>query len=127
MEPASQRRPASAVPSISGLVLSPGARATLVDISTTGLLAECRVVLKVGQAVKVVFEGTFKPQSVDARVVRSSVASMTSGGFRYHVGIAFNTPIAFEDESAPAYGAGNGPPAVAAADPPPPSRVVNRW
>ena len=109
-EPAAQRRPASSVPSISGLVLSPsGGKATLVDISASGLLAECGVALKVGHAVKVTFEGTFTPQLVEARVVRSSVASMTSSGFRYHVGIAFKTPIALEDETPPA------PPAAAAA------------
>lgn len=145
VEPAAQRRPASAVPSISGLVLSPyGGRATLVDISVSGLLAECGVALKVGQAVKVTFEGTFTPHLVEARVVRSSVASMTAGGFRYHVGVAFKTPIAFADDPPPATGAGDARPAVAAAAPPPPasradsrsptvatdpppSRVVNRW
>src|SRR3989442_7578870 len=81
------RRPASAVPSITGLRISPpGFKATLVDISTSGLLAEWGVALKIGEAVTVNFEGTFSPQSVGAQVVRSSVASMTSGGLRYHVG-----------------------------------------
>ena len=49
------RRPASALPSISGLTLSPyGAAATLVNISTSGLLAESGVPLKIGNFVKVI-------------------------------------------------------------------------
>ena len=70
------RRP---VPSIKGLRISPpGFRATLVNISASGLLAEWGLPLKIGQAVTVAFEGTFTPQSVGAQVVRSSIASMTS-------------------------------------------------
>lgn len=125
VEPNARRRPASAVPSISGLVIS-GDRATLIDISVTGLLAECGAALKVGQRVKVVFEGTFIPQVVPARVVRNCVASMGPAGFRYHLGIAFNAPIAFDDD-APESGADSGPATVAAADSPRPSSVVNRW
>jgi len=93
------RRPAPAVPSITGLLISPpGAKANLVDISASGLLAEAAVPLKIGQAVKITFEGTFDPPSAEARVVRSSVAAMTSAGIRYHVGLAFNAPIALDDE-----------------------------
>ena len=122
------RRPASAVPSIRGLLISPpGSSATLVDISASGLLAECGVPLRIAQAVTVNFEGTFAPQSVEAQVVRSSVASMTSAGVRYHVGFAFTAPIAFEDKSPPETGAENGPAPAALADPPPPSALVNRW
>ena len=100
---AASRRLASAVPSIKGLRISPpGFKATLVDISASGLLAEWGVALKIGQAVTVDFEGTFLPQSLGAQVVHSAVASMTSGGVRYHVGLAFTAPIAFEDKPPPA-------------------------
>jgi PilZ domain-containing protein len=96
---AATRQPGSAVPSIKGLRISPpGFKATLVDISASGLLAEWGVALKIGQAVTVDFEGTFSPQSLGAHVVRSAVASMTSGGVRYYVGLAFTAPIAFEDK-----------------------------
>ena len=99
---AAPRRPASAVPSIKGLRISPpGFKATLVDISPSGLLAEWGVALKIGQAVTVDFEGTFSPQSLAAHVVRSAVASMTSGGVRYYIGLAFTAPIAFEDTPPP--------------------------
>jgi hypothetical protein len=118
------------VPSIKGLRISPpGFKATLVDISASGLLAEWGVGLKIGQAVTVDFEGTFSPQSLAAQVVRSAVASMTSGGVRYHVGLSFTAPIAFEDDPRP-------PPKISAeevavkatvADPLPPDDVENRW
>jgi len=91
------RFPASAVPSITGLSLSPhGAEAMLVNISTTGLLAECGVRLKTGSTVRVNFEGGFLPRTVEGRVARASVGSMTSNGIRYHVGIAFDEAIALE-------------------------------
>ena len=109
------RRPASAVPSITGLRISPpGLEATLVDISANGLLADWGVALRIGQAVKVTFEGTFSPTIVEARVVRSAIAAMTPAGIRYHVAVAFTTPIVLD------------PPATATA-PPPPDDVFNRW
>jgi len=99
---AASRRPASALPSIKSLRISPpGFKATLVDISASGLLAEWGVALKIGQAVTVDFEGTFSPSSLQAQVVRSAVASMTSGGVRYYLGLAFTAPIAFDDEPPP--------------------------
>jgi PilZ domain-containing protein len=121
------RRPASALPSIKGLRISPpGSKATLIDISASGLLAEWGVALKIGQAVTVNFEGTFVPQSVEAQVVRSSVASMTSAGVRYHVGLVFTSPIALDDTS-PETGAANDPAPAAVADPPQPDDIVNQW
>jgi PilZ domain len=95
----SARRPAAAVPSITGLRLAPhGIEATLVNISVSGLLAECPDRMKPGTAVTVVFEGTFVPRSVDARVARTSVASMGSDGrLRYHIGMAFSTAITLDD------------------------------
>jgi hypothetical protein len=98
------RRPASQVPSITGLRLSPhGAEAKLVDISASGLLAECTSRLKVGSSVAVLFEGTFSATSVVGRIARCSVAAMGRDGvLRYHVGISFNKPIALPEEPEPA-------------------------
>ena len=127
---AAPRRPASAVPSITGLRISPpGFKATLVDISASGLLVEWGVAIKIGQAVTVHFEGTFSPQSVGAQVVRSAVASLTPGGLRYHVGLAFTAPIAFEDKPPPPpeTGAEDGAAQAPVANPPPPDDIENRW
>jgi PilZ domain-containing protein len=87
----SPRYAASAVPAITGLRISPhGVEASLVNISETGVLAECGERLKPGSAVTVVFEGTFVPRSMEGRVARNSVASMgRDGRLRYHVGISF--------------------------------------
>ena len=96
------RRSASAVPSITGIRISPpGFRATLVNISASGLLAEWGLPLTIGQAVTVALEGTIAPQSVGAIVVRSSIASMTSTGLRYQVALAFTAPIDIEDGPTP--------------------------
>ena len=130
------RRPASAVSSITGLRISPpGFKATLVDISASGLLAELAVPLKIGQVVTVNFEGTFEPQSVKAHVVRSSVASMTSAGVRYHVGLTFMAAIALDGTpletgaaaNDPAPAAANDPAPAAAPDLPKPDDIVNQW
>jgi PilZ domain len=121
------RRLAAAVPSITGLRISPpGFKATLVDISASGLLAEWGVALKIGQVVTVNFEGTFEPQSVKAHVVRSSVASMTSAGVRYHVGLTFMAAIAVDD-TPPETAAANDPAPAAVADLPQPDDIVNQW
>lgn len=120
------RQPASAIPSITGLTLSPyGAEATLVNISATGLLAECRMPLKIGNFVKVLFEGALAPQPVAGRVVRICVASMASSGVRYNIGIAFKAPIDL-DLSSQSRGDSK-PVLVAAPDPQEPSELVNRW
>jgi hypothetical protein len=125
---AAPRRPASAVPSVKGLRISPpGYRAALVNISATGLLAEWGLPLKIGQTVTVAFEGTFTPQSVAAQVVRSSIASMTSASLRYHVGLAFTAPIALEDQAPPATGAAKAPALAAVPHPAPLDDGVNQW
>ena len=122
-----QRRPASDMPSIKGLRISPpGFKANLVDISASGLLAEWGVALRIGQVVTVNFEGTAGPQSVEADVVRSSVASMTSAGVRYHVGLAFKAPIVLDDTS-PQTPAASDPAPAAVADLPLPDDIVNQW
>jgi PilZ domain-containing protein len=109
------RYPASELPSITGLRLSPhGAEATLVNLSTTGLLAECAVRLKTGSTVTVQFEGTFTPATVQGRVARCSVARVSSTGtLLYHVGLAFSEAIGLPAEL-------ERPAAAAAPEPPDP-------
>jgi hypothetical protein len=126
---------ASQVPSITGLRLSPhGAGAIVVNISGSGLLAECTVRLKTGSAVTVLFEGDFSPASVASRVARCAVSAMGSDGLlRYHIGIAFNAPIAMDDGLAREAARAEKPPALAESGAPTPASttipagVRNRW
>jgi hypothetical protein len=119
------RRPASAVPSITGVRISPhGVEAVLVNISETGVLTECGERLKPGSVVTVVFEGTFVPRSVEGRVARNTVSSMGKDGrLRYHVGISFTKPIQLGADPTPAQPVSDSP-----ADVRPVSPVVrNQW
>jgi hypothetical protein len=112
------------VPSIEGLRISPpGFRAALIDISTSGLLAEWGLPLKIGQEVTVEFEGMFTPQVVAAHVIRSSVASITSGSLRYQVALAFTAPIALDEQTPFASGAAK----ARAVDSDLALDVVNQW
>ena len=92
------RLPASAVPGIKGVRLSPhGTEATLMNISASGILVECVSRLRLGTAVTTVFDGTFSPATIEGRVARSSVANVSKKGvLQYHIGIAFNKPIVLE-------------------------------
>ena len=92
------RRPASAVPSITGIRFVAYGEAKLVNISTSGLLAECGERIKPGSLVTIVFEGSFVPRTIDAQVTRNCVAFMgAGGGLRYHVGLAFVREIDLGD------------------------------
>ena len=122
---APRRRPASAMPSITGLRISPpGIGATLVDISTNGLLAESGVAPRIGQAVEVTFEGTFLPATVEGQVVRSAIAAMAPGGIRYHVAVAFTTSIVLDPPPEPSDQVSAAP--TMATDPRP-DDIFNRW
>ena len=96
------RRPAAAVPAITGLrAVPPSAAAILINISTSGLLAECDQRLNVGTRLTIFFEGTFTPRSIEARIVRTAVSSISSDGrLRYVIGLAFSAPLPLEDEAA---------------------------
>ena len=140
------RVPASAVPGIKSVRLSPhGTEATLLNISASGALVECTSRIRLGTAVTTVFEGTFSPATIEGRVARSSVANVSKKGvLQYHIGIAFNSRIAIGTppavEQSPAVEpvlaaanpqpqapetAGTTPPAQTAAPVPPVLR--NRW
>jgi len=112
MPEAAPRIPASDVPAIKGLRFSPlGADAKLINISTSGLLAECNSRLKVGSTTAVLFEGAFPEVSVVGRIARCEVSTMGKDGvLRYHVGVDFNKPITLEQ-----FGAAGAAPAASAA------------
>jgi hypothetical protein len=75
-----------------------GNEAALVNISTTGLLAESSARVPVGSPVEVLFQGSFKPKTATGRVARCEVAVMGSDGLlRYHLAIEFDNAISFGD------------------------------
>jgi hypothetical protein len=129
---ASPRHPASRVPEITGVRLTPsGGDATLVNISSSGVLVECGTKVMPKSPVTVSFKGTFTPAFVDGHVVRCSVARIDKeSALRYHVGIAFNHTILFDAERTPVQ---HDPPSVNSPSLPVPVRpavlqeVRNRW
>jgi hypothetical protein len=134
------RYPAAAIPAITAMRLSPGEAVSLVNISASGVLVEGKTRFVPGTRVTVHFEGTIKPSSIKARVVRCQVSAIGGGGsLQYQSAIAFEgrmdlpvegsalpAPAAPHVEEAPAPKKGK---AAAAPPPPPPSpaRVYNRW
>jgi hypothetical protein len=143
-DPVAPRIPAAQIPEITGLRLSPhGTDAKLINISTSGLLAECPSRLKVGSTVAVLFEGTFSESSVVGRIARCEVSTMGKDGvLRYHIGIDFNKPIALDQWTQPAEEVKAPAQAASADDTPPrprpvpvlspaaaaaPAAVRNRW
>lgn len=91
VDPTAARVPASQVPSIQGVRISPhGADAALINISPRGLLAECGIALRPGTKVTITFSGGFTPAAVPGRVARCAVARMAPGGIRYEIGVAFD-------------------------------------
>lgn len=132
----SPRRPASAIPSIESVRISPHrAEAVLINISERGVLVECGMRLQPGTRVTVLFSGSFTPSSVPSRVARSVVSGMAAEGIRYQVGISFNQPIELPELPPEALSADPAPapsplpetPDAAAAAEPPRKPLVNRW
>jgi len=99
-----RRRRASHVPEITGIRLTPtGGDATLVNISSSGVLVECDSRVAPRTLLTVRFLGTFSPASAEGRVARCLVAGIgKDGAIRYHIGIAFTQLIPFDVEDVPA-------------------------
>jgi hypothetical protein len=140
------RYPASAVPSITRVRLSPGDAVALVNISKTGVLVEGRTRFVPGTRVTVIFEGGFMPPSSKAKVIRCQVSSIEGGALHYHSGIQFETRLDVLDTVSPVSAPRAPEPASAthASEPAPPAatsksafrssqrikagcRAVNRW
>jgi hypothetical protein len=139
------RYPASAVPSIVCVRLSPGDAVELVNISKSGVLVEGRTRFVPGTRVAVIFEGGFTPSSIKAKVIRCQVSSIVGGALHYHSGIQFERRLDVLDAQALAQPSRVPEPASAThASPPPPHggvgktasgsqrpaaprQVVNRW
>jgi hypothetical protein len=132
----SPRRPASAIPSIESVRISPHrAEAVLINISERGVLVECGMRLQPGTRVTVLFSGSFTPSSVPSRVARSVVSGMAAEGIRYQVGISFNQsielpplpPEAMATEPAVAAPVETAAPDAPPDAEPPQKTPVNRW
>jgi len=135
------RYPAAAIPAITAMRLSPGEAVSLVNISSSGVLVEGKTRFVPGTRVTVHFEGTIKPNSIKARVVRCQVSAIGGGGsLQYQSAIAFEgrMDLPVEESALPAAAVAalvdEAPPpkkGKAAAAPPPappaPPRVYNRW
>jgi hypothetical protein len=130
-----RRYAAATFPEIRGIRLLPsGAAATLVNLSVTGVLVECTSRSVPGTVLTVEFAGTFNPASIEGRVIRCEVKGIaTDGSLRFHIGLAFSTPIALPNDAsdgpdargaapAPAAPAAVGFPAMGA-----PPVLRNRW
>jgi len=136
------RYPASTIPAITAMRLSPGEAVTLINISSSGVLVEGKTRFVPGTRVTVHFEGTIKPNQMKARVIRCQVSAIGGGGsLQYQSAIAFegrmDLPVeesalpaaaaaapAPVEEPAPKKGKGAVAPPPAPAAPP---RVYNRW
>lgn len=133
------RFPATAVPTITSMKLSPGDTVELVNISRSGVLVEGRTRFVPGTRITVLFDGGFSPARMKGKVVRCHVSSINDGILRYQSGIQFedrldrnpgemavalsglpNPPGGLSTDQAASAGA-------AAAAAPVPRRVVNRW
>jgi hypothetical protein len=103
-----------------------GGDATLLNMSWSGLLARCATRVAPGMAVKITFEGTFTPSTIDGRVARCEVAGIArNGAIQYNIGIAFNQPITLPDDEETL---STDVPAAAAAGPSSsPVTLRNRW
>jgi hypothetical protein len=139
------RYPASAVPSIVSVRLSPGDAVELMNISKSGVLVEGRTRFVPGTRVTVIFEGGFTPPSTKARVIRCQVSSIVSGALHYHSGIQFEQRLDVLDAQALAQPSrapepasathasqraphgGLGKTASGSQRPAAPRQVVNRW
>ena len=117
------RYPASAFPSIAGVRLSPGEEVTLLNLSSSGMAVECARTFAAGSKVTVIFEGSFSPAQIRARVVRCTVSRIQGGALQFASALAFEGRLGLSAEPA------DKPAAVkdSAAEDSEDGSVQNRW
>jgi hypothetical protein len=131
-----ERVPASAVPAITGVKLSPGDVVDLINISRSGMLIEGKTRFVPGTRVTITLDGSFTPPQVRAKIIRCQVSAIVGGALRYQCGLQFdqaldgipaNETAMVADGTAAATLVG-APVAIAPPPPDDPPRVlVNRW
>lgn len=125
---AEMRYPASAVPQIRKIRLSPGDIVGLLNISSSGVLVEGKTRFVPGTRVTVSFDGPVTPKQVKGRVVRCQVSAIATGGsLQYQTGIAFEAKITLpvDDAVEPAPEPAPEPPRKQTT--PPAAQLRNRW
>jgi len=129
---ADPRYPASALPGITSMRLSPGDAVRLLNISASGVLVEGKTRFVPGTRVTVIFEGPSAPKNSKGKVVRCQVSSIGGGGsLQYQSAIAFEAKIELQVDEAslphpsPAPEATAKPAGKSNAEEPP--AVFNRW
>jgi PilZ domain len=127
-----RRYAAAEFPEIQGVYLSPpGAAATLVNLSATGVLVGCAARLAPGMVLTVQFKGTFRPATIESRVVRCEVAGIApDGSLLFQIGLAFSAHIALAqdaDAAAEKFAASEMLEAAVAAPRGPVTLPRNRW
>ena len=125
---ADTRHPAAAVPEITGLRISPGDAATLVNISATGLLLDSPQRFAPGQRVTVNFEGRLATRQMKGRIVRCQVSVISAKGtLHYHTAVAFDERLALPNDR-PGNDWSSTPPAdLSAPAAKPTTTATNRW
>ena len=73
-----------------GVVLSPGGKVDVLNISNSGILVETVTRTKPGSAVQVRINLAGASHVVKAKIVRSEVTTVDAGGIHYELAIAFD-------------------------------------
>ena len=95
---AARRRPLDEIPQISEVkMLSQPVK--VVNVSRTGLLMKSTSRLIPGRQTRLRFEGPSLSTWVPSRIARCEVGSLEGGKIVYIVGVVFDTPLAFVEES----------------------------
>ena len=127
-----------AIPAITGIRLSPGDDAILVNVSASGILVESATRYAPGVTLTIHFDGTLPTRQIKGRVVRCQVSAITRhGALQYQTGLTFERPLELgiaanepvteqqpPQTPAPAADAGSKAPTDEPAEPPEP---FNRW
>ena len=125
---ADTRYPAAAVREITGLRISPGDEATLVNISATGLLIDSTQRFAPGQRVTVHFEGRLATRQMKARIVRCQVSVISAkGSLQYQTAMAFDERIALPNDRPRNDWSTTAEPEAAPTAQPASAQTTNRW
>ena len=93
----SRRRTPQEIEGFQSVVLSPGGKVDVLNVSNSGILVQTETRAKPGSAVLVRIPMTGVNHEVKAKIVRSEVANVNGSGLSYEVAIAFDETQALID------------------------------